>query len=233
MKTGRKQKRKTYNFNLRSEGNQGNRKKQKVGSQPLGLTTPGASIHNSQGIRDQRGRTRRTKKKNPSQNLPQDAAHCGTTGQQSQSVTPNRLVASPSEQQSQSVTPNRLVASPPHVARTLHDYFEEVPVRSRTNVRRRTVPDLTAYNIVEVCQKLGFECNTNINRVRCVLKNINPALYQKLNRIEPQNKLQRQIRQFEIDMAHISFKLCDLCSRHYLRPGAIELSESASRWSYY
>jgi hypothetical protein len=32
-------------------------------------------------------------------------------------------------------------------------------------------------------------------------------VYQKLNRIESENKLEMEIRQFEIDMAHIHFKI--------------------------
>ena len=52
-----------------------------------------------------------------------------------------------------------------------------------------------------------LERHVNINRVRRVLQNISPAVYQKLNRIESENKLEMEIRQFEIDMAHIHFKI--------------------------
>ena len=102
MKRGRpkgSKKRKQFNFTSSSQGTAQKHKKKHQWNNTPSASKPGASIHDSQGIRDQRGRTARTKKKRP-----------------------DELLSSPSENTVAGVSPSQRVSSSQHTAaQTLAD----------------------------------------------------------------------------------------------------------------
>ena len=99
MQRGRKKKRKQFNFTSRSHGTAQKHKKKHQWNNTPSASKPGASIYDSQGIRDQRGRTARTKKKRPGE-----------------------LLLSPSENTVAGVSPSQRVSSSQHTAaQTLAD----------------------------------------------------------------------------------------------------------------
>ena len=78
MKRGRKKKRKQHNFKSSSQGTAQKQEKKKnyQWNNTPGASMPGASIYDSQGIRDQRGQTARTKKKRQNELLSSPSEYC-------------------------------------------------------------------------------------------------------------------------------------------------------------
>ena len=91
---------------------------------------PGASIHDSQGMRDQRGQTARTKTKQPSENTVAavSPSHCVSSSQHTAAQTLADLVSSPSENiQAQDATLSQNSA-----ARTLLRFYDMPEMTVRT-----------------------------------------------------------------------------------------------------
>ena len=218
---------------------------------------PGASIYDSQGIRDQRGQTARTKKKRPDELLSSPSENTVAGVSPSQRVSSSQhtaaqtladLVSSPSQNlqvQDANLSQNSvaeivsspsadLVSSPSQNlqaqdANLSQNSAAQILFGLRRNADTGDVPEVTNDNINEIRLKLGLESNVNIKRVQKTLKNISPDIYNKLSNVDEGNKLQMQCRQFEIDMATINYKMCNLCSRHYMGPGAIQAGENPSK----
>ena len=242
-------KRKLNNFKSKSQATTAQKKKRyQWNTTPL----PGASIHDSQGMRDQRGQTARTKTKHPNELLSSPSENTVAAVSPSQRVSSSQhtaaqtlagLVSSPSENiQAQDATLSQNSAAQtllrfcdmPTVSETrqnshtntLHTVPEVQFRETQQNADTCNVPEVTDDNISEIRLKLGLESNVNIKRVQTTLKNISPDIYNKLSKVDEGNKLQMQNRQFEIDMATINYKMCNLCSRHYMGPGAIQAGEN-------
>ena len=172
MKRGRpkgSKKRKQFNFTSSSQGTAQKHKKKHQWNNTPSASKPGASIYDSQGIRDQRGQTARTKKKRPGELLlsPSENTVAGvspsqrvSSSQHTAAQTLADLVSSPSADLVSSPSQNLQAQD----ANLSQNSAAQILFGLRRNADTGDVPEVTNDNINEIRLKLGLESNVNIKR---------------------------------------------------------------------